>query len=169
MELLGQLTLVIVLLLVLWAAVSDLLTMEIPNEISLALVGLFLFVAPFSHLGLEAAAWHLGVGALALAITFALFCANVFGGGDAKLAAAVAIWMGPGASLDFALHTALFGGLLALLFVVVRRIPVPASLGRLAWATRLLDPSGGIPYGIAIAAGTAAALPGSTWAMVALP
>ena len=150
-------------LLTLYAAVSDLLTMTIPNRISIALVLLFVAVAPVSHLDLTTFGLHMAVGAGALLLTFALFSFGLFGGGDAKLAAAIALWMGPAAGAAFAVQTALFGGVLALVFLVVRRLPMPALATRPAWSRRLLDRTGGIPYGIAIAAGALAVLPTTAW------
>ena len=52
----------------LWAAVSDLRTMEIPNRISVLLVGLFLLAAPFAGLEAATVGANLGIGALWLAI-----------------------------------------------------------------------------------------------------
>ena len=41
-----------------------------------------------------AVVWGLGAGAVMLIAGFALFAAGIFGGGDAKLLAASAVWFG---------------------------------------------------------------------------
>lgn len=142
-----------------WAAVSDLLTMTIPNRISIGLVALFLLAAPAAGMPLSAFGMHWAVGLATLAVTFILFSLGVFGGGDAKLIAAAALWMGPAGILEFVFLTAVYGGALALLFLLLRRLPVPAAAARVPWTARLLEPAGGIPYGIAIAAAAIVRLP----------
>src|SRR5690606_21209735 len=90
----------------LWAALSDALTMTIPNRLNLILAGAFI---PFGFLiGLTPAEWglHLGVGALALIVGMALFAVRALGGGDAKLLAASLLWLASGAILPYIIFTA---------------------------------------------------------------
>src|SRR3954463_9940207 len=77
-----------------YAAASDLLTMTIPNRLSLALVAAFAVFAVAGGLSAHAALLHVGAGAAVLALTFALFGFGWIGGGDAKLAAATGLWLG---------------------------------------------------------------------------
>ncbi len=74
------------------------------------------------------------------------------GGGDAKLAAATALWFGFDYLLDYLVYASLFGGVLTLLLIQFRRLPLPALLARQKWILRLHDNGGGVPYGIALAA-----------------
>lgn len=145
--------------LVVLAAVSDIRTMTIPNRIPLAVTGLFAIamatgVLPPVEIGL-----HVVVGVALFCLGVALFAAGLFGGGDAKLMPAVALFMGPAGVTAFIVHMAIAGGVLALAFLVVRRIPMPAGVRERPWVARLMAPNGGIPYGIAIAAGAIAAAP----------
>jgi prepilin peptidase CpaA len=139
--------------LVIGAAIGDLASMIIPNRIPAGLILLFAVAAPAAGLGLELVLWHVGVGLLVFAGTAALFAAGLFGGGDAKLMPAVALWLGPAAVGPFVMATAIAGGLLAVTFLVLRRLPVPALVGERPWMARLMTEGGGIPYGVAIAAG----------------
>jgi prepilin peptidase CpaA len=135
-----------------FAAANDLFTMRIPNTISLALIGAFCAAALATGMSLSMFGAHLGVGALTLVFTFTLFSFNLFGGGDAKLLAAAALWMGPDHVLHLIVYMTLFGGALSLLILGYRRY-VPAHEWSLpGWAARLHVKGGGIPYGIAIAA-----------------
>ena len=84
-----------------YAAANDLLTMLIPNRISLALTAAFALLAATGILSPAEIGAHLGAGALVLAITFGLFASGVIGGGDAKLAAAAALWLGFDQLLDY--------------------------------------------------------------------
>ncbi|WP_181704645.1 A24 family peptidase [Chthonobacter rhizosphaerae] len=146
-----------------YAAVSDLFTMRIPNRISLVLVAAFALAVPVAGLDGWTAALHLFVGLGVLCLTFGMFAAGWIGGGDAKLAAALALWMGPGQGLPFGVYTALFGGGLTLAFLSFRAIPLPQMALREEWILRLHGRENGVPYGIAIAAGAMAAFPATPW------
>jgi prepilin peptidase CpaA len=87
-----------------------------------------------------------------LAIAFVMFSLGWIGGGDAKLAAATAAWLGWTAILDYGLAAALFGGVLTLVILGARMAPLPAAFGRIGWLARLHNASAGVPYGIALAA-----------------
>lgn len=87
-----------------------------------------------------------------LAVTFLMFCRDWIGGGDAKLAAAIALWMGWGAILDYAVSASICGGVLTLAILAVRARPLPDALARRTWIARLRNPGAGVPYGIALAA-----------------
>ena len=76
------------------AACYDLITMTIPNLISLALVASFAVLALVLTPGWAIIGWHFAVGFGVLVLTFALFAFRLLGGGDAKLAAALK--RGPG-------------------------------------------------------------------------
>jgi prepilin peptidase CpaA len=149
--------------LVIAAALSDAASMTIPNWISAALVAAFFPVALAAGLPLATLATAVGVGAAALFIGAAMFALRWIGGGDAKLFAASALWLGVSGAAPFLMWTALAGGALALGLLSARRMAAltgrPVTLP--AWLERLLAPAGDIPYGIAIAAGALAAFPHS--------
>lgn len=135
-----------------FAASSDLLTMTISNRISIVLVVGFLALAFAVGLPLEEIAFSLSCGLAVLMITFSLFCVGWIGGGDAKLAAATAVWLGWGQVLDYGLVASAFGGVLTLVLIQIRRWPMPEFLLKQTWFARLYDTKSGIPYGIALAA-----------------
>ena len=142
-----------------YAAASDLLTMLIPNRISLALIAGFGVVAATGLFSLAEIGMHLAAGGLVLAITFTLFALGKIGGGDAKLAAATALWLGFDQLLDYLLVASLFGGALTLAILLVRSHPLPFPIARLPFALHLHDAKTGIPYGIALAASALVILP----------
>jgi prepilin peptidase CpaA len=135
-----------------FAASSDLLTMTISNRISIALVASYFAIGLALQLPWEVFAEHLSCGGAILAITFALYCRSWIGGGDAKLAAATAVWIGWANVLDYGLVASVFGGVLTLAILVLRRWPLPQWLARQQWLARLHEHGGGVPYGIALAA-----------------
>ena len=89
---------------VLWTAcglfaaslVCDLRRRRIPNAIPLALLGLFAGHALADGFG-PSGGWraHLAIGAVLLAIGFALYLGGRFGAGDGKLIAVAGLWAGP--------------------------------------------------------------------------
>lgn len=105
-------------------------------------------------------------GALVLAVGLLAWRAGFLGGGDVKLAAALAALVGLGGVVEFLLVTALAGGLLSTLLLLAFRfgpplavlaarfLPLPVA-GRLGG---LFLPAAGerppsVPYGLALAAG----------------
>ncbi|SFM73734.1 A24 family peptidase [Methylobacterium pseudosasicola] len=142
-----------------YAAASDLLTMLIPNRISLALVAGFVLLALTGPMDWSEIGLHLGAGAAVLAVTFTLFAFGVIGGGDAKLAAATALWIGFDGLGDYLLAASIFGGALTLAILAVRAYPLPIRVARLPFALHLHDAKTGIPYGIALAAAALLVVP----------
>lgn len=155
--------------LMIFAAAYDLLTMTIPNRISLALIASFVAIALFLGLSWTEFAMHIGVGILVLAVGLGLFAAGWVGGGDVKLAAASALLLGFGHTLDYLMFSALAGGVLTLLILLLRRAPLPDAALRMVWLRRLYDPNNGVPYGIALAVGAMVAYPSSTLWVAAFP
>ena len=135
-----------------FAASSDLLTMTISNRISIALVASFLAMALALQLPWQVFAAHMSCGVLILALTFALYCRGWVGGGDAKLAAATAVWLGWAHIMDYGLVASALGGILTVSILLLRRWPLPQWLARRRWLARLHDHASGVPYGIALAA-----------------
>lgn len=145
-----------------FAAALDLLTMTIPNRLTLALAGAFFVVAPIVGMSGHDFLTHLGAGAAMLLAGIALFSFNLLGGGDAKLLAAAALWLGMDPLVVFLAYVAIFGGALALIILAYRSIPASA-FPLPEWALRLHTKGGGMPYGVAIAAGALAVYPTTVW------
>lgn len=146
-----------------FAASSDLLTMTISNRVTILLVITFAALAAATGMELATVLNHLGAGALVLIIGFAFFAFGWIGGGDAKLAAATALWLGWAPLLEYLIYASLLGGALTLLLLQFRSYMLPAVLMRQEWIMRLHRSGGDIPYGIAL--GTAALLvyPSTVW------
>jgi prepilin peptidase CpaA len=146
-----------------FAAAMDLFTMKIPNPISVLLVLGFFPMAVFAGLDPWSIADHLGAGVLMLVVGVLLFLPGWFGGGDAKLMAAIGLWIGADNLLTYMLYVALAGGLIAMVFFSVRAVPLPRALLGEAWALRLHGHGSGIPYGLALAGGALLVYPHTVW------
>jgi prepilin peptidase CpaA len=144
---------------------SDLRARRIPNTLVLvtAAVGFVFGVAGQGWLdGLTRAGGGLVTG---LAIWLPFFVFGMLGAGDVKLFAASATFLGARASVEGALYTALFGGVLAAIFMIANS-GLAATAFRISHAANqpmLLrqEPSTHgrrLPYALAIAAGVLTAL-----------
>lgn len=145
----------------------DLLTMTIPNRVSVALVALFLIVAPLAGLTGQEMLMHALAGLAVLAAGIALFAVGGFGGGDAKLLAAAALWIGFDQLVPFLAYVTIYGGMLAVAVLFYRGMPL---IGVYApdWAMNLHRRGAGIPYGVAIASAALMIFPKTPWVIAAL-
>lgn len=140
------------------AAICDIRRRSIPNVLtgSMAAVGL---IVSLTGQGMSAIVPAALGAVVSFSVGVMMLFARLVGGGDVKFFAAMAIWLGPAASIDAALAMAIAGGLLALFFL---RRPAPASGvaqadGPESWVGRLQLDEGRdfdrVPYGVAVAAG----------------
>ena len=146
-----------------FAAASDLFTMTISNRVSLALAVGFLALALLSGMAFLDILSHVGAGLTVLVIAFGCFAMGWVGGGDAKVAAAAALWFGFGHLLNYLLYASLFGGALTLLLLQFRQWPLPWQLAGQPWLLKLHARETGIPYGIALAIGALMIYPETEW------
>ena len=128
------------------AAVIDMRTFTISNRLNLTVA----LLAPLYWLSVELSIWpgiaiQLAAGAAVFVVLAAAFYAGMMGGGDVKLAAALALWFPPGATIKFLVFMSLAGGLLTLLILVRHRAKQREGRPQ-------------IPYGVAIALGGLAIL-----------
>jgi prepilin peptidase CpaA len=145
------------------AASSDLLTMTISNRVSLILAGGFFALALVSGMSGMSMLMHVAAAAAVLVAAFICFAQGWIGGGDAKLAAATALWLGFDHLFEYLLYASLFGGALTILLLQFRMIPLPRLLAGQDWAERLHQKDAGVPYGIALAAAALCIYPDTSW------
>ncbi len=123
------------------AAIIDMRTFTISNRLNLAVA----LLAPLYWWSIGLPLWpdaaiQLGVAAAVFALLAGAFYAGMMGGGDVKLAAALALWFSPGSTLKFLVLMSIAGGVLTLMLIVLHRL-----------AKKPGRPE--IPYGVAIAFG----------------
>lgn len=146
-----------------FAGAMDMFTLTIPNRISLVMLLAFFPAAWFAGLSGWQILEHLGAFVAVLAVGIALFARGLFGGGDAKLMAVIALWLGFDYLLPYLFAVAVTGGMLAVAIGMARQVPLPRILLGEPWAHRLHKQGGGIPYGIALAAGLLMIYPHTAW------
>ena len=146
-----------------FAASSDLFTMTIANRVSLVLIAGFFVLAAMTGMSAADMLAHAGAAAAVLVVAFTFFACGWIGGGDAKLAAATALWLGFGHLFDYLLYASILGGGLTLLLLQFRAMPMPNMLFGWEWAERLHRSDGDVPYGIALAAAALFIYPHTPW------
>jgi prepilin peptidase CpaA len=128
------------------AAVIDVRTYTISNRLNLTVA----LLAPLYWLSIALPVWpgiglQLAAGAGVFGLLAAAFYAGMMGGGDVKLAAALALWFSPASTLKFLILMSLAGGILTLLMMALHRM-------------KRREGRPEIPYGVAIAFGGLAIL-----------
>lgn len=101
------------------ACVSDLRTRLIPNRLVLVIIAAgfaFALIANSAIGGFSRAGAGLLTG---FAVWFPFYLLRMLGAGDVKLYAAAATFLGARGAIEGALYTALFGGVLALVYMVI--------------------------------------------------
>ena len=147
----NSLALLVFPLLMIFAALADLFTMTIPNRVSLVLIAAYLLLALYLRLPLATVGLHLSCGLAMLALTFTMFQMGWIGGGDAKLAAATALWLGWPSLFEYGLAASLIGGALTVAILALRHYDLPEKLLSVGFIAKLAEKNGGVPYGIALA------------------
>jgi prepilin peptidase CpaA len=125
-------------------AYFDLRYMRIPNALVFIAIAVFVFTSPI--LGWPEAGIRLLAAAGVLVIGFTLFAMNLFGGGDAKMMAALMLFVPSGSYTIFGygFSAAMLAGIG--LVLMLRCVPV---LTRSSWVS--LRQKGTFPMGISIA------------------
>jgi prepilin peptidase CpaA len=153
----------------LFAAISDMLSMTIANRVAVVLMATFAIVAPLTGMGWAEYAWHFAAGGSVLLVTFALFALGGMGGGDAKLMAATAVFMGFNIHLvEYLVISAFLGGVLTVAILAYRNSALAVFTSRNLFLRHFADDAVGIPYGIALGIGGLMAYPSSplvVWAL----
>ena len=155
-----------------YAAISDMLSMTIANRVSVLLVATFAVVAPLTGMAWPDYAMHFAAGGLVLCVTFALFALGGMGGGDAKLMAATAVFMGFGFQLvQYMVVSAFIGGLLTISLLLYRNSALSVYTSNNMFLRHFADDKVGIPYAIALGIGGLAIYPETdlmAWAIARL-
>ncbi|WP_411817155.1 prepilin peptidase [Hyphococcus sp. DH-69] len=135
------------------AAANDIYEFKIPNWISIILICTYpaagLAVGAHPQIILEG----LLIGAGSLVVSFGLFAFKIVGGGDAKLFAATAPWVGLSGFGMFLFYTGLSGLALAIAMVMFRKLPILPVYAHAPWLIRLHERKKDLPYAVAIGGG----------------
>ena len=128
------------------AAAIDVRTFTISNRLNLTVS----LLAPLYWASIALSPWpeiaaHVAAGAIVFVLLAGAFYAGMMGGGDVKLAAALALWFPPLATVKFLVIMSIAGGVLTLVILVFHRLKKREGRPE-------------IPYGVAISFGGLAIL-----------
>ena len=128
------------------AAIVDVRTFTISNRLNLTVA----LLAPIYWASVALSPWpgvavQLAAGATVFLLLAGAFYAGMMGGGDVKLAAALALWFPPLGTIKFLILMSLAGGILTIVVLALHR-------------ARKREGRPEIPYGVAIAFGGLAIL-----------
>jgi prepilin peptidase CpaA len=143
----------LVLVMTLLCCISDVQRLRIPNAYVLVVLGAFVIAFILSPESFGVWWYPFAAGAAFLVITYVMFAFNMLGAGDAKLGAALALWVGLPGLMAYVMYMAIVGGLLGLaaLFLKKRKPFKNPSAG--SWVATVQGGGNAVPYGIAITAG----------------
>ena len=136
----------ILAILLVYAGVVDVRTFTISNRLNLAIA----LMAPLFWLSVGLSLWpdaaiQVAVAAGVFALLAVAFYTGMMGGGDVKLAAALALWFAPATTVLFLVYMSIGGGVLTLVVLILHRMKKKAGKPE-------------VPYGVAIAFGALAIL-----------
>jgi prepilin peptidase CpaA len=136
--------------LVLYAAFTDTFTMKITNRTTLLLTGGFFLMALFISMPLPEIGMHIVGALLVLSIGMVFNACGWVGGGDVKLIAAIALWLGWDMLYDYTMMSAVFGGVVTfgIIFLRMSVYNIPQLLT--SPISKIIDKDSGVPYGIAL-------------------
>jgi prepilin peptidase CpaA len=145
------------ILLLIAAAIGDVRRYRIPNNLVIGVVVCFVIFAA-AKASWVFVGWSLAAAACTFAVAVALFAFGLFGGGDTKLTAAMALWTQFHDLPRFLVVMTLFGGILGVVWMIRRRRRRPAAPDAAAVAApNMTSPQhipampNKLPYGVAIA------------------
>lgn len=162
-ELFGMIALAFFPLTAMCAGISDLTTMRIPNRLVATMLLGYIMLAPLAGFALSQLALGLAAASIVFCIGFAAFALGGMGGGDVKLMAVAALWLGLPQMAAFLLWTSLSGALLTLALMACRSLPLPQAALGFGWASRLHTSETRVPYGVAIASASLIVFSSSPW------
>ena len=134
-----------------YGVASDIRRLIIPNGTCILIAVMFLPTALLSNMAFADMAGHYGTGVGFLVVGIALFSRDLIGGGDAKLLAAVGVWVGPGDLWGYIGLVAVLGGILAGVILLAQKLQgTSILLSRIPWLRNKDAKTQPTPYGVAI-------------------
>ena len=147
---------------VIWAGIGDLTTMRIPNRLVLTMLAGYVMLAPFVGLSMSQIALGLASASIVFFVAFWAYAKGWMGGGDVKLMAVAALWLGLPLLPAFLLCTAVAGAVLTMALLSYRTRPLSKAALGFGWACRLHTYET-VPYGVAIALAALIVFTSSPW------
>jgi prepilin peptidase CpaA len=150
---LQNLALILFPMLMAFAGASDLLTMRIPNQVSVALALAYFVLAAWLGASWETLVLHAIAGIVVLGLALLAYLPGWIGGGDAKLVAATAVWVGWEHLLDYGVMASVAGGLVTIVVIGIAWFDLSPIFTKFPFVRLLAKRVNCVPYGVALAIG----------------
>ena len=142
--------LILLAIILIVAAVIDVRTFTISNRINAAIA----LLAPIYWWSEQLPIWpnmalQIGVALAVFALLAVTFYIGMMGGGDVKLAAALALWFSPASTVKFLIMMSIAGGALTAIVLIAHKL----KPGRIRNSDGETTGKAEVPYGVAIAFG----------------
>ena len=141
-----------------FAGLSDIRTLKIPNAYSGYVVALFcvaysvLFFSGHDHV-FSAIWWHVLSAVSMFVVSLGLFSLKVIGAGDSKFGSACALWINVKYLPIFLFFMTVFGGLLGVVALILKKHKPFAEPIAGGWIEQVQGGASKVPYGVAISFG----------------
>jgi len=142
----------IVLCALIWLAVFDVRFRRLPTKVVLTIGALFFVDALILKMPLGDLLQHILLAFGVFLFCAVLFAANLLGGGDAKLAAVIFLWVGLGLSMPALTLISVIGTLVSLVSLATKRMN-PEHHSQPLRFLAMFSGARGVPYGVALALG----------------
>ncbi|MGV7241302.1 A24 family peptidase [Caballeronia sp. M23-90] len=142
----------IVICALLWLAVFDIRFRRLPTTVVLTVGALFFVEALIIKMPLVDVMQHVLLAFGVFLFCALLFAANLLGGGDAKLAAVIFLWVGLTLSIPALTLISVIGTLVSLVSFATKRMN-PEHHSHPMRALAMFSGTRGVPYGVALALG----------------
>ncbi|GJH26688.1 MULTISPECIES: prepilin peptidase [Caballeronia] len=136
----------------LWLAITDVRTRRLPTSIVLTIGALFFVDALIAGMPLDDVISHLLLAVVVFLACAVLFAVRMLGGGDAKLASVIFLWVGFGLSLATLTLVSVIGTVVSLVSLATRNMNPSQRFVPLR-ALAMFSAARGVPYGVALAFG----------------
>lgn len=153
-------------LLIMSAGIADYASLQIPNWLNGLIAASIMPFVLLSGMPVEIFAWHVAAAIVTFLVGLVLFFMRLIGGGDVKMLAACALWVGWAPLPGFLVLTLVAGGVLAmgtLAWTSVNHLMKSRQDGEPFWLRAATNTRVQLPYGLAIAAGGTMIFPATWW------
>jgi prepilin peptidase CpaA len=152
MHLLSLVIRVVALCALLWLALNDVRERRLPTRVVLAVGALFFVDAVVLRLPPGQVLTHLALALGVFLVCAALFAARMIGGGDAKLASVIFLWVGVSLAIPALTLICVIGLVVSLISLATRNMNADQR-SRPLRVLAMFSGARGVPYGVALASG----------------
>ena len=143
-----------VLVITLASCVSDVQRLRIPNSHVIAVLAAFVVAYAVSPSSFGDVWWYpFAAGAVFLVVTYVRFVYRLLGAGDAKMGAALALWVGLQGLMPYLMFMAMAGGIVGVASLLIKKYKPFKNPRAGGWIATVQSGGNAVPYGIAITAG----------------